>query len=472
MEKTKVTRIVKYTVLAAIGMLIVGVIISCVVVGINRGNLPEVVVEHNGQSANIDFAGYTVSLGVASGGGATILPLSDGSYLVGMRFFKGIDSNGLGTDPYLAFFLFDKDWNYISDVPFDDEGFLSGEEALSMYESMRDDRSGAPDENPMSVKRSTFETNGLSYQPDGRTDAYGRLGEWHTNSGIIRQEIADSGYDEERFLFKYYYYDFTSHSVKLASVPELDGYLPKAGYVLADGDYDTQLLYGYFIDGPGLRYQRRSFAILLKGEEVLWQKSRVVSDTEYSTYRFESGITPKAWSSKDKYLVAWPAWTGANDWQFSIVFSDGREVAFPSVSLPAEIELDSVQRCNFDEEAVRLDFLFGDDQWISIDHDGNIGKAEPFEIDVSHETFDFQFFVSIFSLSDNPNNNDSPGADLYRRRYTTVFDRWFELGDYKDARRYRGACLEVVYNPTETNYNPTESSYVEPKDAPYCIFGQ
>jgi hypothetical protein len=315
-QKPKKSLYARFT--RALSIALVIVLLFCAAHGFyifrNIQHLPEVYVTHGDDYSLVLFADTRKVIATTNyyGKYCAILPLSDGNFLVGM-VLAGHQEGSLLFGQHFEFTLFDSNWDYISSIPFDAEDFRSTAEASRLYgDAWTED---IDDNENASVRvQYSFESNSIRYVETDYTkdDGNTRLESLVTDVGIIKQTISSYYRPSNSVcLYKCYYYDFETSSVKVMSLPELDGALSENGNIKCVTEGDVSLIYGSTrvsrlpIGPPG----RTSFAFMLNNQEVVFSESYFFSEEEtqasgdsWSIYN----VAPQIWINSDGFTLAWP----------------------------------------------------------------------------------------------------------------------------------------------------------------------
>ena len=448
-------KIAKFLSVTLVYSLITAVIVHCVIIYSNRCQMPDVRVAHNGDSAVILFAGYDFESW--HDGDCSILPLSDGTYLVGVMSRQDPSDSWL-TKQAPVFFLFDNNWDYIKEVPFNYDDFVSGKELskllnLDLFE---------PWQKYIEVSNS-FETNCLYRDDDDRNkENNGRLNDWQTDFGVIRQTVSYDIYStHSKSIFRVYRYDFATQSVKLFQMPEFDEIVAYHGFIDSDSSNGTYLLTGFLVDClDSEAYENRSFALLFNEQGTIWSYDKTMSDEEFSDNVSKPGVAPKVWLGDESLVVGWPALGEGQDYVFHNLSTSGEVDTFTCTALPEGIGFSILGRCLNDLSQQRLGFNVGDTRYCWLDKAGIWSDFEIIDKDFGNDQVqNYQYFYGRFSLGSNDHPKQEgieypyiPAVDIYKWNYTTVFDKGFDIDDYSDFGKVRGAYLEINFNPTSTHY--------------------
>jgi hypothetical protein len=356
-----------------------------------------------------------------------------------------------------VFFLFDNNWDYIKEVPFHGGDYISGKEFFGLLNLDMTE----PSSQYIEVLN-TFETNYLFPNDKDRDNVKsGRLHDWQTDFGVMRQTVSYGYGTHNKSIFRVYRFDYATQSVKLFQLPELDELIIYHGFIYSDSCNGTYLYTGFLVDClDSGAYVNRSFALLFNEQGTIWSYSVTMSDDEFYDNVMKPGVAPRVWLGDESFVVGWPAFGEGQDYEFHDLTTSGEVETYTCTTLPEGSDFMVLGECISDSSQQRLGFNVSDDMYRWLDKAGTWSDLEIAEGDSSSDQVqNYQYYYGSFSFGskDLPENEGKEYPylqviNVYKWNYTTVFDRWFDIDDYNNPRISRGTYLEINYNPTSIHY--------------------
>jgi len=373
-----------------------------------------VVTANSNETTSLLVVGNSLGFWHQQGETAAVLTLADGSKILGL-VREGLKDrytpSRYGADYksilwyHLEFIKFDKDWNFVAHVPFDDSGFFTVEQANRYL--LESGRNSYYADNPFDEYHVFFDF------VTGNEQGSGGVNFLDVDWSLVGQYFANESYDYYFILYMYYYYDYETGVIRLRHVHDPDMPIPKwvDANIVTSGD--AYVLLERTINDEHSHSLRLA---INKGNDVIYEKVSVLSRREGSlTYRRSF-----LYGGPDGFLLQLPYDEARDVYEFFILSEDGQELRLGTSKFPyregdivgwgMEGQNVVLYRKSYDyysEREVLTNLMWHDSGgWTEIE------RNESF-LDYSYSLQGIRYAV----------DHDSPAIIAYKKRYVPLLER-------------------------------------------------